>query len=130
RMVGLRGALAEIDRSGVVVRGARIAAAVACAMVLAIACSLDHADLSNKACPCGSDYVCDTVRNVCVLAGNLDATADSAPGAGCSGQGCSCNVDGDCVDPDYKRCSPKKTCVGCAQAPDSCPIGSYCNDDL
>jgi len=107
---------------------ARIAAALACAVLLAVACSLDHADLSNKACPCGSDYACDTARNVCVLSGELDASADATPG--CSGQGCACNVDGDCVDPDYRRCSAKKTCVACVQSPDSCPVGSYCNDDL
>ncbi|HEY8076761.1 MAG TPA: hypothetical protein VIF62_21695 [Labilithrix sp.] len=101
------------------------AAALAC-VVLVVACSLDHADLTNKACPCGDDYVCDTTRNLCVQPGALGVDG----GIGCGGAGCSCATDTDCSDPDYRRCGPTKTCVGCTQSPDTCPDGSYCTSDL
>jgi len=37
-------------------------------LAFAVACGVE-VDVANKACPCGSGYVCDTLRNVCVKAG-------------------------------------------------------------
>jgi len=113
-------------------RAQRLFAALAACVVLVVACSLDHADLTNKACPCGDDYVCDTSRNICVHPGELtgEAGVDGGGGVGCGGAGCACATDSDCTDPDYRRCGPMKTCVGCTQSPDTCTDGSYCSDAL
>ena len=88
---------------------------------LAIACSVD-VDVANKACPCGAGFVCNEARNVCVAPEDLVVIAPSC------GDACPCTLDVDCKDPARPRCSPGKTCVECARAPDSCPAGSYCNE--
>lgn len=91
---------------------------------LAVACSV-NVDVANKACPCGSDFVCDESRQICVTPAELAAT----PTPGCVGDTCACTVDLDCKDPARPRCSPTKVCVECARTPaDTCPAGSYCND--
>lgn len=105
------------------------AIAIASATFAAVACSVD-VDLSNKACPCGADWVCDTSRNVCVLPqdlGSVEAGAGDG-GAPCANDRCPCTVDRDCTDPARARCSPEKVCVECLRAPDTCPAGSWCNE--
>jgi hypothetical protein len=104
-----------------------------CGLVgLLVACSVGDIDLANKACPCGTSYVCDAARNVCVLQqGLLDGgglvVGDGGGGSACGGDLCPCSVDTDCKDPDRKYCSPEKVCVECTNTPDSCPSGKYCN---
>ena len=89
---------------------------------LAVACSVS-VDETNKACPCGSGFVCDQARNVCVTPQDLAvATVPTC------GDACTCNVDLDCKDPARPRCSPAKKCVECTRTPDTCPAGSYCNE--
>ena len=94
---------------------------IAAVLGLAAACRVD-VDVANKACPCGSGFVCDETRNVCVSPGELVAPVPSC------GDACACTIDGDCKDPARSRCSPAKLCVECARMPDSCPAGGYCNE--
>ena len=97
---------------------------IAVVLGVAVACSV-NVDVTNKACPCGSGFVCDQARNVCVLPQDLDA-ATVAPTT--CGDPCACVVDVDCKDPARPRCSPAKTCAECTRTPDTCPAGSYCNE--
>jgi hypothetical protein len=101
---------------------------------LIAACSIGDVDVSNKACPCGPDYVCDAARNLCVTPQELagigtdgggDAGEDGAPV--CTTDVCPCTTDIECKDPERPRCSAEKLCVECVRTPDSCPAGSYCN---
>lgn len=89
---------------------------------LVVACSV-NVDVANKGCPCGTGYVCDTARNVCVPPELL--STNNPPPPACDP--CTCAVDGDCKDPTRAHCSPGKICVECSQTPDSCTVG-YCND--
>jgi hypothetical protein len=94
---------------------------------LVVACSVE-VDVANKACPCGSGYVCDQARNVCVLPEDLKVETAPPPPPPACGDACPCTVDPDCKDAARPRCSPAKTCVECTKTPDTCPAGSYCND--
>ncbi len=99
---------------------------LAFAIFLAVACSVD-VDVANKACPCGSGFVCDQARNVCVVPGDI-----AVPTVPTCGDACPCAVDLDCKEPARPRCSPNegrgKLCVECTRSPDTCPAGSYCNE--
>jgi hypothetical protein len=114
------------------------AIAVASGTFVAVACSID-VDVTNKECPCGPGYVCDTTRNVCVTPAELpdsaivleDGNVIVPDGAvPCPDDKCPCSTDVDCKDPARKKClTDTKTCVECLRAPnDSCPAGQYCND--
>jgi hypothetical protein len=100
--------------------GTRLAV-ISVVLGLAVACSVD-VDVAGKACPCGSGFVCDTPRNVCVTPEQLVVAPSNC------GDACPCTIDLDCKDPERPRCSPGKTCVECTRTPDTCPAGSYCND--
>lgn len=93
---------------------------------LVFACSLGDVDFTNKACPCGTGYVCDSSRNVCVTAEQLLSDA-AVRDAGCKGDSCPCTVDAECTDSARSRCGPNKVCVECVASNDTCPAGSYCN---
>lgn len=101
---------------------------IASVLGLAAACHVD-VDLTNKACPCASGFVCDLARNVCVTPGDIaaDSGVPSVQVPAC-GDNCACTVDMDCPEAARSRCSPAKKCVECTQMPDTCPGGNYCND--
>jgi hypothetical protein len=107
-----------------------VAVAIAAGTFVAVACSVD-VDLSNKACPCGDGYVCDTARNLCVLPQDLpaDSGAEIDAKPPCIDGECPCTVDGDCTEPGRTKCSPEKTCVECNREPDTCPASNYCNEE-
>lgn len=91
---------------------------------LVAACSIGDVDVANKSCPCGSDYVCDQARNVCVHPRDLQV-ADSGVST-C--EDCPCTADAECKAPTRPRCFDKR-CVECVRTPtDTCPAGSYCNE--
>jgi hypothetical protein len=113
------------------------------------ACSVGTVDFSNKACPCGTGYVCDTARDVCVLPSELhapvvesgapDAPVSTPPpsdaaipieagpvDAGCVGDTCPCTGDGECKDHALPHCGPNHRCVACVAQTD-CGSGTYCN---
>ena len=108
------------------------------AAIVIVACSVGSVDFSNKGCPCGSGYVCDTARDLCVLPGQLgpgseggvtptpDSGSPSEAGPDCHGDACPCGVDADCKDHVFPHCSPNKICVGCNTQTD-CGSGTYCN---
>ena len=123
-----RAPLARVVRLARLARLARHAAVIGTVLGLAVACSVD-VDLANKACPCGSGYVCDQGRNVCVLAGDLAADSGATMQPPACGDTCVCTVDTDCKDPTKRFCSPGKMCVECNRTPttDTCSPGSYCN---
>ena len=115
------------------------AAAVAVVAAILVACRVGSVDFSNKACPCGPGYLCDTARDLCVLPSELGSpsadgggpatsapTDGGVPEAGCVGEGCACTVDADCKDGVFPHCGPNKTCVGCAVQSD-CGSATYCN---
>jgi hypothetical protein len=121
----------------------RLRSVAAAALVAAalIACSVGSVDFSSKACPCGTGYVCDTVRDLCVLPSGLGGSSTdgggggptTAPdgsvagdGGGCVVGACPCGVDGDCKDRVLPHCGPSKTCVGCVAQSD-CGSGTYCS---
>lgn len=115
----------------------RMAAVVAVLAALFVACSLGDVDFANKACPCGTGYVCDSARDVCVLPSELHTDASVAvdggsdapvqeAGGDCTGDRCPCTVDRDCKARDLAHCSPGKICVECVAESD-CRPGTYCN---
>jgi hypothetical protein len=123
-------------------RPIRVLAAIAIASgtFVAIACSVE-VDITNKACPCGPGYVCDTIRNVCITPeefARLDGAVLLTDGAvivpdatpPCMDDKCPCQSDVDCHDPTRSKCQPDtKICVECVKTPsDTCPVGQYCND--
>lgn len=95
---------------------------------VAVACSLEDIDFTGKQCPCGDGFVCDTATSTCVRPGAAPTALPEAGPPGCTGDACKCQTDADCKEATRAKCSPEKVCVECAQAPDSCPPGSYCND--
>jgi hypothetical protein len=113
-------------------RAIRAAGSVVFALGLVAACTVGDVDVSNKACPCADGYTCDATRNVCVKGADAglasDGDVDGAP-TGTVCDDCPCQGDPDCKDPQRPRCSPEtKRCVECVAAPDTCPVGSYCNE--
>jgi len=108
----------------------RLVAVIATLLALLVACSIEDVDVSNKACPCGDGWVCDSARNTCVRPEELAVVGGGGGDAGavCTGDQCPCAVDADCKDPAYTRCGATKKCVECSKTPDTCPAGSYCND--
>jgi hypothetical protein len=100
---------------------------------IAAACALDDVDFSNKECPCGVGFVCDSVKKICVLPENVTPATEAGPvGDGseisCTGETCPCNADTDCKESGRPRCGPAKVCVECLTAADNCPAGSFCNE--
>jgi hypothetical protein len=102
-----------------------------------VACGV-QVDVDNKACPCGSGYTCDTLRNVCVKAGTpltqptptTTVTVTQAPPPVCDP--CPCTADADCTDATRPFCAPAgtggaKICSECNPAADKCKEGTYCN---
>jgi hypothetical protein len=107
--------------------GVRVPIVILGTFGLVIACSLDDVDFENKACPCGSGWVCDDVRRVCVRPGALVTADGGGSAAGCRGDACPCAKDVECTEADRGRCSPAGVCVECLPANDNCRPGSYCN---
>jgi hypothetical protein len=104
---------------------------------LAVACGVE-VDIANKACPCGSGYVCDSLRNVCVKTGTpltqpqatTTVTVTIPPVPVCDP--CPCSADTDCTDATRPFCAPAgtggaKICSECNPAADKCKEGTYCN---
>ncbi|MEZ4220901.1 MAG: hypothetical protein R3B13_08225 [Polyangiaceae bacterium] len=62
------------------------AAFAAAAVLLTQACRMEEIDLTGKACPCPSDYDCDSVCQVCVPKGTpLGSACGSSAGGGSGG---------------------------------------------
>ena len=122
--VALRGGRAPLDlRADVLIRVGALLLVVLLACVAVNACHVGDLDLDNRGCPCGSGFVCDAARDLCVRGTLLEAGADGS--VACRGPGCACGTDPDCADPAYPKCVAN-TCVACTSSPDGCAAGTYC----
>jgi hypothetical protein len=124
------------------IRRLRLGATIAIVAAILVACSVGDVDFSNKACPCGSGWLCDTTTNKCVLvlpsgsqpvpeggSSGTTPTDSGGPidaGQDCLGAACACGSDSDCKDPRNPHCGPNKVCVACV-AQNDCGAATYCN---
>ncbi|HSO34837.1 MAG TPA: hypothetical protein VLT33_20040 [Labilithrix sp.] len=94
----------------------------------ASSCSVADLDLTGHPCPCGTGFVCDATRNLCVTPGELTDSGpppDDATAGPCLGDSCACTTVADCKDPAFSKCIEGK-CAECASGPDTCSAGRYC----
>jgi len=93
---------------------------------LAVACSVE-VDITNKACPCGPGYICETVSQKCLV--TLPTVVPPVERKVCDP--CKCKTTADCTEPTRPFCDPGlKECVECDPTPtaDKCPGLSFCNE--
>lgn len=92
------------------------------AFLLVAACSVD-VDISNKPCPCGDGYVCNTATNTCLTPAQLKALPSATPAAsGTISAASTCDPANDqCPQGSY--CGAKKQCIpGCRASADCAAI--------